>query len=504
MPRAEALAADGERIVAVGARNDIEPLAGPETRRVDLEGRVLIPGFNDAHVHAWKVGQLLTSILDLRSVRSLDELAQRLRERHRELPREAWLIGRGYNEALMAEGRQPTRYELDAAAPGRPIAMTRACGHMMVVNSRVLELGGIDANTASPPGGAIERDERGEATGLLKETAMGLAKAVMPDPSVEDYAEMIAAANDAQLRNGITSVSEAGAYPDLVGAYRRLDRERRLAIRANVMAMRLADEQVGSLPLPERFVSDFLRVDSVKLFADGGLSGATAALMGRYRHGESRGLLRVEADELYELAVGARDAGLRVCTHAIGDAAIDCVLAAYERLGRPAQRIEHFGLPSPSHLERARRLGAMAVPQAIFIHSLGPNFRRHLTEDYLARCYPLRSMLDAGLVVALSSDAPVVADDSPLRGIQAAVTRRDREGELIAERESVRVEEALYAYTMGGALASGDGENRGSLTVGKWADLVVLDENPLTVDPEELHQIRVVQSFVAGELRFSA
>lgn len=504
IPRADALAVDGERIVAVGAKTDIEPLARPGTERIDLEGGALLPGFNDAHVHVWKVGQLLTSILDLRPLRSLEELARVLRDRDHELPPGAWLIGRGYNEALLAEKRQPTREDLDAVASGRPVALTRTCGHMMVVNTRGLELGGIDRNTPAPPGGAIERDEHGEATGLLKETAMGLVKAVTPDPSVDEYGEMIAAANEAQLRHGITSASEAGAYPDVVSAYRWLERERRLSVRANVMAMRLADERVDALPLPERFVSDFLRIDSVKLFADGGLSGATAALLGRYRHADTRGLVRVEADELYDLSVGARDAGLRVCTHAIGDAAIEGVLDAYERLERPGQRIEHFGLPTPQQIERARRLGAIVVPQTAFIESLGTNFRRHLTEEYLARCYPVRSMLDAGLVVALSSDAPVVPDDNPLVGIQAAVTRRDAEHELIAEDEAVRVDEALYAYTMGGALASGDEENRGSLTPGKFADLIVLERNPLEVEAEELTQIRVVRSFVGGEQRYSA
>lgn len=503
-PRAEALAVDGRRIVAVGDWDDIEPLAGSGTRKIDLEERVMVPGLNDAHVHVWKVGQLLTSLLDLRPVRSLGELSEWLRRKHRELPDGAWLLGRGYNEASMVEQRQPTRADLDALRINRPVAVTRACGHMMVANSHALELGGVDRNTDAPAGGAIERDESGEPTGLLQETAMGLLKTVMPDPSVSEYAEMITAANEAQVRKGITSVSEAGAYPDVVSAYRLLERGRNLGVRANVMAMTLAGEQLLSLPLPERFVSDFLRIDSVKLFADGGLSGGTAALMSPYRNSGSKGLLRVEAEALYDMAASATDAELRVCIHAIGDAAIECVLATYERLSRLGQRIEHFGLPNASQLARAKGVGATVVPQSVFIHSLGPNFRHHLTDEYLTRCYPIRSMLDAGLVVALSSDAPVVPDDNPFLGIQAAVTRRDLDGVLIAEAEAVSVEEALYAYTMGGALASGDGDNRGSLSTGKWADLVVVDRDPTTIDPDELDQIRVVESYIGGELRFSA
>lgn len=507
-PRAEALAVVDGRITAVGTSSDIESLIGPDTKRIDLDGRVLLPGFNDAHAHVWKAGQLLTSILDLRSVRSLDELCYLVRQRHRELPLGTWVIGRGYNEALMREGRQPTRHDLDAAAMRRPVALTRTCGHMMVVSTRALELAGIDRNTNPPAGGIIAKDEHGEPIGLLEEAAMGFAKAVMPDPSVDDYAEMVLAANQDQLRKGITSVSEAGAYPDLITAYRKLDDEGLLAVRANVMAMARSDErlitdELGALPLPEKFVSDCLRVDSVKLFVDGGLSGASAALSRPYDHVETFGILRLNRDDLDHFARRVHDAGFRVCAHAIGDVAIDFVLTAYEKLERRGHRIEHFGLPDPSHLARASRLGAIVVPQAVFIHSLGPNFRWNLDDEFLARCYPIRSMLDAGLAMALSSDAPVVPDDDPFLGIQAAVTRRDMEGELIAPEESIRVDEALYAYTMGGAVASGDADNRGSLTVGKWADMVVVDTNPLEVAPENLAEIRVEQTFVADELVFS-
>jgi hypothetical protein len=502
-PRAEALAVDSGRIVAVGSRTEIEPLAGPSTTRIDLEGGALLPGFNDSHVHVWKVGQLLEGILDLRSIGSLAELELSVRKRDSELSEGSWLLGRGYNEARMAEGRQPTRLELDRAAPNRPAALTRTCGHMLVANSRALELAGIDRNTADPPGGAVARDERGEPTGLLMETAMGLLRGVMPEPSPEEYRDMVVAANGSQLRKGITSATEAGATPRLLDAYRELDRALNLRLRVNVMAMRLSEQDGRPYPLPEKFGSDVLRIDSVKLFADGGLSGATAALRETYRHEPTRGLLRLSKEEILSYGRDAQEAGLRVCTHAIGDRAIDEVLDAYERLaemGGRGHRLEHFGLPDAEQIERAARVGAMAAPQAVFLHALGANFQRYLSRDYLSRTYPIRSMLDRGLVVALGSDAPVVPDDSPLLGIQAAVTRRTREGESIAPNEAIRVEDALYAYTMGGALLSGDGENRGSLAAGKWADFVLLQRNPESVPSEEIAAIRVVKTFVSGEV----
>jgi hypothetical protein len=507
LPRAEALAVKGGRIQAVGARGDVEHLAGPETERIDLEGRTLVPGFNDSHVHVWKVGQLLTGILDLRATKSLEELKASVRRRDHELPDGAWLLGRGYNEQFLAEGRQPTRWDLDVAAPHRPVALTRTCGHMIVGNSRALALAGVGRATADPAGGVVERDASGEPTGLVKENAMGLLKAVIPEPNVSEYAEMVLAAGNEQLSKGITSASEAGATPVLLEAYRVLDREGKLPHRFHVMAMRLSEESARPLPVPERHVSDCLRLDSVKLFADGGLSGATAALHGTYRHQAVHGLARLTEDEIFSLGLEAQRAGFRVCTHAIGDAAIDAVLAAYERLherGGRGNRLEHFGLPDSTQIERARRIGAMAAPQTVFLHALGVNFRRYLNDDYLARTYPIRSMLEGGLTVALGSDAPVVPDDRPLLGIQAAVTRKDREGVPIAPGEAIPVESALYAYTMGGAIASGDEANRGSLTPGKWADFAVLDRNPCDVEVDGISNVSVIGTWVSGRAVFEA
>ncbi|MGH9392122.1 MAG: amidohydrolase, partial [Vicinamibacteria bacterium] len=334
---------------------------------------------------------LLTGILDLRATRSLEELKATVQRRDRELPQGAWLLGRGYNEQFLAEGRQPTRWDLDLAAPNRPVALTRTCGHMIVGNSRALALAGVDRETADPAGGEVARDSSGEPTGLVKENAMGLLKAVIPEPTPREYAEMVLAAGKAQLSKGITSASEAGATPALLDAYRALDREGKLVNRVHVMAMRLSEENARPLPVPEKHLSDFLRIDSVKLFADGGLSGATAALNGTYRHQPVRGLARLAEEEVFSLGLEAQQAGFRVCTHAIGDAAIDAVLSAYERLyekGGRGHRLEHFALPDGAQIERARRIGAIAAAQTVFLHALGVNFRRYLTDEYLARTYP--------------------------------------------------------------------------------------------------------------------
>ncbi len=502
-PEVGALAIRGGRIVAAGSLGEVEAAADRSTRRIDLGGRVVVPGFDDAHTHVWKVGQLLTGMADLRGADSLGELVRRLREAAAALPPGGWLQGRGWNEARMVEGRRPTREDLDRAVPDRPVYLTRTCGHIGVASTSALRVAGVDRMTQPPPGGEIVHDAAGEPTGELHETALSLVTRHIPEPTAPEYETMVLAAARHHVSLGITSATDAGCAPELLEVYRRLDGEGRLPWRVNAMALRTPLGGTRVYPLPERWVSTRLRIDSVKLFADGGLSGATAALSIPYRCSEHRGLMRLTPDELFELAGEAHRAGLRIGIHAIGDVAIEAVLDLFERLqggaAGPGHRIEHFGLPSPEQLARAARLGVVAVPQAIFLDELGTNFRRYLPDPLVPRAYPLRSMLRAGLVVALSSDAPVVKDDDPLTGMRAAVLRAGPGEEPIAAGEALTTAEALSAYTLGGALATGDGAGRGRLSPGCVADLAVLSGDPLGVPAEELASIRVEETWLGGE-----
>jgi predicted amidohydrolase YtcJ len=463
---------------------------------------VVLPGFNDAHVHVWKVGALLTDWLDVRGVTRLPDLLERLQAFAATRPEGAWILARGYNEAVLEERRHPTRDDLDAALPGRPVLMIRTCAHIAVAGTRALEIAGIGPDAVPPPGGEIDREADGRPTGILRETAMGLVQNRLPAPGRPDYERMILAGCRHLAALGVTSATDPAVHPELLDAYLALDERGELPIRLNLLAIRRPDGGTETFPLPRRHVSDFLRVDSVKFFADGGLSGATAALRVPYRHADTRGVLRFEEDDLFELAREAHLAGLRIGTHAIGDAAIAMVLRVYERLAAlapgPRHRIEHLGLPGAGHLERMAAGGFLAVPQAIFLRELGANFRRYLPEVYLERAYPLRSILEAGIGMALSTDAPVVRDVSPLAGIACAVLRRDAVGVPLAPREVIGISEALRAYTLGGAVASGDEDNRGTLEPGKWADFVVLDGDPLRTPPDALEQLRVEETWVGG------
>jgi predicted amidohydrolase YtcJ len=497
------LVRDG-RVAVVGDSADVVRAADAGAKRIDLARRTVVPGFIDAHAHIWKIGHLLTTMLDLRRMTSIDELVDAAVRFAGRLPRDAWLLGRGYNEAGLREQRAPTRHDLDRVSPDRPVVLTRTCGHIYAANSAALARASIGVDTSAPVGGVIERDAAGVPNGLLHETAMGLINKVMPPPTADDYEAMLVAGLRHQLSLGITSSSDCGVSPQLLSVYRAVEAKGGLPSRINVMPLRRVDGVAAPVPLPERFVSDMLRVDTAKFLADGGLSGATAALSVNYRHTPQNGVLRFDRDELQALCRETHDAGWRIATHAIGDVAIDQVLDIYGSLGpHPrglAHRIEHFGLPDGTQLARAARLGVIAAPQTIFIHSLGRNFRNYLPDIFLPRTYPIRAMLDAGVRVALSSDAPVVEDDNPLVGMMAAITRRDNEGQLIAPEQAITAVEALRAYTQGGAIASGDEANRGTIEIGKWADLAVLSGDPVTSAAETLPDIHVDMTLLAGRV----
>jgi len=478
--------ADGT-IQAVGKLSDIENLATPNTKRVHLEGRTLLPGFNDAHVHIWKVGQLRTTMLDVRGVESLDAFYKAVSERIKSLQPGQWLWGRGWNEARL--GGWPTKTALDQIAPQNPVLLTRTCAHIHAVNSLAVQAAKITPET-HVPGGEIDFDK-----GILYETAYGLVFKAMPAPTQQDYEKWILAGLDYLHSLGITSATDPAVDPPLYAAYKALDAAGKLPIRVNLLYIRRPDGGSQTYPLPQKYLSDRLRCDSVKFFGDGGLSGATAALSVRYKNtdGPSQGVLRFETEELYELALEAHINGFRIGTHAIGDRTLDQVLGIYKRLynEHPSSirhRIEHFGLPSDEHLRMTKEMSIIVVPQPVFLHELRDNFLKYLPDQFVCRCYNLKAMFDAGLAVAFSSDGPVVSHVPPLIGINAAIN------EPMCKGNGVAMEQALWAYTMGGAVAQGDEENRGSLDVGKWADLVMLEGNL-----NELSSLSVHQTVVGGE-----
>lgn len=494
----EALWIKAGKIAGTGNLVDLQQQAGHSATLHDLQGKSLLPAFHDPHIHIWKVGDLLTHMLDLRGVRSIVEIQERLRAFAAQNPHRPWILARGFNEAQLEEGRMPDRYDLDRALPDRPCYIIRTCAHIAVVNSAALTL---LPSLESPPGGEVRRAKKGKPTGVFTETALGLVTRYIPAPTPAAYREMILAAQDALLEKGIGSATDPAVMPDLLAVYRSMEAAGELKIRIHAIPIMVPDGGTTPLPLPEQFHSDFLHIDTVKFFADGGLSGKTAALKQPYSGGKEKGMLRLETAFFLKLAKQAQLAGWRIATHAIGDAAIGQVLDIYTELDRfnpqgLRHRIEHLGLPHPEHLTRMRELGTFCVSQPIFLYELGPNFRQYLPNFYLDRVYPYRSVLDAGVSLAFSSDAPVVKDFNPLMGIRNAVERVDARGKEIAPAEKISKFEAWQAYTLGAAEAAGVEKMNGSLEVGKWADMVVWETNPSKT--EKINEIALNQVFVKG------
>ncbi len=505
-PTAEAIAVTNGRILAVGALEDVEATAHANTRRLDLAGRTLLPGFNDAHVHLWKVGWQLTGMLDVQTLPSIQTIVEAFRARAGTAAEGAWLLGHGYHEAALTERRHPTRHDLDKASANHPIFLTHAHTLTAVANTRALQLAGISREIPDPVGGIVERDEHGEPTGVLQGAAMALVKRVQPSITDGEFEASVLAAAKLFLSMGITSVTEAGLNPDQINVYRQLVTDRRMPFRVNAMALRYGDDG-KKVSLPERFESNWLRIDTVKLVADGSLSTGTAALSIPYR-GEDRGQLRSTNDQMRAMIWDIHRAGLRAAIHAIGDAAIEQVIdaidyASQRLVSRMKHRIEHFGLPTADQIRRCQHR-IHIVTQPAFIHERGSAYLQVVPEMVRSRLYPLHSLVDAGLTVALSSDVPVVPSANPLLGLKAAAERLSVEGTPISPEQAVPVSETLPLYTLGGAAVAGEDHLKGSIAPGKYADFVVLSGDPVRAPVERLVDLRTELTIVNGQVVFSA
>ena len=493
---------ENDLIKAAGSNEEILSLQNSNTQLSNANGSTVLPGFIDAHIHIWKVGNLKTFLLDLRGVSSIEELQDKLSDFVKRNPGKGWLQARGFNEANMKEGRMPTKDDLDKVTTERPLWVIRTCAHIGVANSKAIEQSNVTAQTHIPTGGEMRLGNDGKPNGIFTETALGVITNNIPSYSAEDYALMIQAAEEEMLSYGITSATDPAVMPDLLECYHQLERENKLRIRVNALPIRVPDGSDDILPVPEKYFSDKLAVNTVKFFADGGLSGMTAAMTKPYKNSLSTGVLRLTEDFFYPIAGEAAEKGFGIATHAIGDKAIDVVLNVYEEIKNKNSnihlRIEHLGLPSANHLQRMKAMNVHCVSQSIFLKELGKNFEMYLEEERLNRTYPYRSVLNAGINLSLSSDAPVVKDFNPITGIKAALHRKDIAGNILGADEKISLQEAIYAYTMGSAKANGTAHFNGSIEPGKKADFIVLNKKL----EDDVEGVKVLQTYIDGKLQF--
>ena len=507
-PVAQTLASRDGKIVAVGSDSDLKPLIGPRTQVVDLEDHTVVPGFHDAHCHILLFGLSLVEV-NVRQAATIAGMGQAVAEHTHQAEPGQWIRGGGYNENKLVEGRHPTRYDLDAVSPHNPVWLSHVSGHMGVANTRALEIAGLIQNRADPEGGHIVRDEQGAPTGLLLETAQDLVKAVLPPYTLAETKAALAAAGRRMAAVGITSAQDAWAgwiAPEEFRAYQEAVTEGLLPQRVRLMVdveqlVVKAGRFNFAFGLNTGFGTDRLRLGTIKIFNDGSLIGRTAALSQPYADlPDTTGFLVKSAETIHEQVRLAHAGGWQVAMHAIGDRAIEVGLDAIETTmgvdaARHRPRLEHCGILRPDLIERIRRLGVVIVTQPRFISELGDGFRTALGEERLRLTYPFASL--RGLPVAFSSDQPVV-DGTPLLGIQAAVIEQTSNGTAYVPSEAITVEEALRWYTVGAAYSTFEENEKGSLRPGQWADLVVLDRNPLQMPPQAFEEITVMKTVVGG------
>ncbi len=506
-PRAQAVAIAGNRIAAVGDDDQIKNLLAPGGEAIDLGGRTVLPGLTDCHIHFVGYALRLTRI-DLSGIASRAEALQLVAERARTARPGEWLLGGGWDRNLWEDTSFPTKEDLDSVAPDNPVALSSKDGHSLWANSLALARAGITAETPDPPGGEIERQPgTGEPTGILKEKASRLVTEVIEKPSLDAIQAALKVAMAHAQRAGLTGIHDC--EDELAfAAFQGLLNGGELGLRVLMhIPVKNLDHAIG-LGLRTGFGSEQLRVGGVKMFADGALGSRTAAMLAPYQDEPfNLGIVVTPKEEMRELVSKASRAGLSVAIHAIGDRANRDVLDILEESlqsgeGRGLRhRIEHVQLLHPTDIPRLAQLGVVASMQPIHATSDMEMVERHWGEERARGAYAWRSLLDAGTVLAFGSDCPVETLD-PLAGIHAAVTRRRGDGTPGPEGwhpgERITVQDAVRAYTVGAAYASGEEQDKGSITPGKLADLVVLSQDIFAIPAVAILGTKVEATVLGG------
>jgi hypothetical protein len=518
-PEAEAIAVSGHRILAVGTTDEISKLAGPRTQVLDLEGRRVVPGFNDAHVHFFWGGQGLTSV-QLRDVTSREQFTQRIAGYARTRAAGEWIVDGNWDEQKWSPVVLPAHDWIDAVTPDNPVWVNRSDGHMMLANALAMKLAGITRATPDVPGGVIGRDKDGNPNGIFKDAAKDLIERVIPPPSDAQVDEALLAAQKYALDNGVTSVQDMGFTGShaatmqalVVRGYQRLMAAGKWKVRVSARFPLDHYRLLTDLGLMANFGSDTLVVGSVKAFADGSLGSGTAWFFQAYTDAPGNSGLPTDQlahpDELFAEMKAADRAGLHIAVHAIGDRANKTILDLYQRLedeNGPADRrlrIEHAQHLRPEDISRFAQLHVVASVQPYHCIDDGRWAETRIGHQRAMTTYAFRSLLDAGTVLAFGSDW-FVAPIDPLAGIYAATTRRTLDGKnpngWIPEQK-ISVKQAVHAYTVGSAYAESQDDIKGSLAPGKLADFTVLSDDIFHVDPVQIEQVKPVITVLGGEI----
>ena len=508
-PTAEALAIYGNRIMAVGSTKDIRKLAGSNTRTVDAKKRLVLPGFNDSHTHFLSGGFQLSSV-DLRDANSQKEFAERIRTFAAKLPAGSWVKGGDWDHERWPDAKLPTKELIDSFTPDTPVFVNRLDGHMALANSLALRLAGVTRQTLDPPGGVIVRDPKtGEPTGILKDAAQSFVWKVISPSSFDEKLAAARAATNYAAGLGVTSVQDMSAGAD-VGVYQTLLDRGELKTRIYAVAPLPAWERLARTGVRAHFGSEMLRVGGLKGFADGSLGSTTALFYEPYRDEPSTS--GIAGDEMYpegamlDRVRAADKVGLQTMIHAIGDRANDLILTIFEQVERENGdrdrrfRIEHAQHLRPQDIPRFARDRVIASMQPYHAIDDGRWAEKRIGKERAKTTYAFRSLLDSGATLAFGTDW-TVAPLNPVLTVYAAVTRRTLDGKNSkgwVPDQKISVEEAVRAYTLGSAYAEFQESVKGSITVGKLADIVLLSRDIFKIDPKDIENVKVVMTLVDG------
>ena len=507
VPWVEALAVCGERIARTGTTRDIEALAGPATRRLELAGRTVLPGFNDSHVHLTDGGTQLVEV-NLRDARTPEETAARLAAYVKTQPRGRWILGGFWDHEAWPQKALPTRALIDAVTADNPVFIQRLDGHMGLANSVALKLAGITAKTPTPDGGTIVKDAQGEPTGMLKDNAMVLVTRVVPPPKLEEIIEKARAALRHAASVGVTTIQDMTQSGDQLRAYQSLRAAGQLPVRITSHQNRDIDSLVAA-GIESGFGDDWLRIGGIKLFADGAMGSGTAAFFEPYADDPTTSGLLIQSEQaLQEKMRRADAAGFQLVVHAIGDRANAVVLDIIEKLeregalrrGRP--RIEHAQVVRDSDKARFKSLGVIASIQPSHCIDDMRWAEKRIGRERVTIAYDFKSFVDAGARVAFGTDW-FVEPLNPMLGLYAAVTRQFPDGTPQGgwfPEERLSLAQAIEFYTAGSAYGEFTDDRKGRLKPGYLADFIVLSKPIFDVSPRELLDTTVVTTVVGGRV----
>lgn len=518
-PRAEAVAVRAGKIVFVGSTADTERYKGPDTEVIDIGGRTLVPGMVDGHYHLAGVGGREMT-LNLEGTRSIEELLARVKERVDLAAPGAWVTGRGWIETPWNPRRFPTRQDLDRVAPNNPVYLGRADGHAGVANTAALRVAGITRGTLPQAGGDILKDAAGEPTGMLIDRAQGLVGAHMPDATEAELDSAFILGGERSLMLGWTQIQDAGMSWNDVARLRRLYQEGKIKLRIYA-SVGGPSESSDSLLARGASIGEFdgrYTVRTIKSALDGALGSRGALLLKPYSDAPTLGLLTVDLDQFRPMLREALRKGIQVEVHAIGDSANRLLLNEFEaafndvplgeqrRVKEPRWRDEHTQIVDPADLPRFKQLGV--IPSMQPSHAIGDLYfaPSRLGPERLVGAYAWQTLLKDGNMIVAGSDAPVERGE-PMIEFYAAVARRSITGDQTPAwhpEQAMTRDQALKAFTLWAAFAAFEEDERGSVTVGKWADFTILDRDIMTIPEAEILQTKNVMTVVNGEIVYTA